>query len=241
MVIGLVRDAALDAFALLIPTECAGCGVPDRTVCPACRAAVEPHVRTVTLNDGLGNLTAWHPLDYGGPVARMLVALKDGGRTGAARVFAPALSAAVTAALAAAGPGSPVEFAAVPSSRAAFRRRGYHHVPLLLAAAGYRSAPVLVGTRATADQAALGVRARAANRSGSMRARRAAGRVFLVVDDILTTGATVLEARRAIVAAGGSVAAVVAVAHTPRAVGPSGGTPSPVSSGGGPDDTVRTS
>ena len=38
----LLRDAALDALALLLPVECAGCGLPDRAVCAACRAALHP-------------------------------------------------------------------------------------------------------------------------------------------------------------------------------------------------------
>lgn len=216
MFASLVREAALDALALLVPTDCAGCGAADRSVCAACRAAVLPQVRSTTVCDGLGPLRVWYALDYAGPAGRMIVGLKDGGRTGVARALAPALQAAVSAALAHAGPGAPLDLAAIPSSRTAFRRRGYRHVPLLLAAAGYRAAPVLSGVRTVQDQASLGVVARAANRSGSMSARRADGRAFLIVDDILTTGATVLDARRAIHAGGGTAVAAVAIAHTQR-------------------------
>src|SRR5690606_38318784 len=36
----IVRDAVLDAVAVLLPVECAGCGTPDRALCDSCRAAL---------------------------------------------------------------------------------------------------------------------------------------------------------------------------------------------------------
>jgi predicted amidophosphoribosyltransferase len=209
-----VREAWLDALAVLAPTECSGCGEPDRALCSACRAALEP---TPTPVDVPG-LPVWAALDYRSAPRAVLVAFKDGGRTDAAPALATALRAAIAAALRdGAGERGEVRIATVPSTRAAFRRRGYRPVELLLARAGLRSERVLRPLRRTADQASLGVAQRALNRAGSLRAvPRAAGRTYLLVDDILTTGSTLREAARALRATGARVVGGAVVAHTER-------------------------
>jgi predicted amidophosphoribosyltransferase len=90
-------------------------------------------------------------------------------------------------------------------------------VPLLLARAGYRDARLLRASRQTRDQAELDAASRFANRTGSLTARGAgAGRVVLLVDDIVTTGATLFEAERALRAGGHTVLGAVALARTER-------------------------
>jgi predicted amidophosphoribosyltransferase len=80
-----------------------------------------------------------------------------------------------------------------------------------------RSERVLRPVRRTVDQASLGVAQRAVNRAGSLRAApSAAGRTYLLVDDILTTGATIREAARALRAAGARVVGAAVVARTER-------------------------
>ncbi|SEF96190.1 Phosphoribosyl transferase domain-containing protein [Thermomonospora echinospora] len=80
-------------------------------------------------------------------------------------------------------------------------------------------ATVLRQGRPVADQAGLSAAARAANLAGALRvtaARRVHGRRVVVVDDVITSGATLTEATRAIEAAGAQVMAVATVAATPR-------------------------
>ena len=57
---------------------------------------------------------------------------------------------------------------------------------------------------------------RAANRRASMSVRARAPRTVLLVDDIITTGATLSEASRALQQAGHTVLGAAVVAATPR-------------------------
>jgi predicted amidophosphoribosyltransferase len=133
----------------------------------------------------------------------------------------------------------PVLVIPMPSSRRARRRRGedtVHRLALLAAARVRRGAvgpragtctgqlrirvlPALRLVRAVGDQAELSAQGRRANLAGALAVRPAAleavrGRVCVVVDDVLTTGATLAEAGRALQAAGGLVAGVATVCVT---------------------------
>jgi predicted amidophosphoribosyltransferase len=214
-----IREAWLDALAVLAPTSCTGCGAPDRALCDACRMLLSaiPHPVELGQLTARSPLVVWSALDYSGVPRSILLAFKDGARTDAAPALARPLRSALTAALATVPAHSAVRLAVIPSTRAASRRRGYHPVELVLAAAGLKSEHPLRVARQTADQAGLGSAARAENRAGSLCARRALrGKTYLIIDDILTTGATLLEARRAIEAAGGVVRGAVTIAHTRR-------------------------
>jgi predicted amidophosphoribosyltransferase len=166
----------------------------------------------------------------------VLAAYKDDDRRDLVHVLAPLLGAAVDAALAGwheartvlARRAGPVLVVPVPSSRAARRRRGDAPLAALAAkaVADFDVGEVLVvealrQRRRVADQAGLGARERAVNLEHSMVARSrwqaaVAGRSCLVVDDVLTTGATLVEAARALRAAGARDVRAAVVAATQR-------------------------
>jgi predicted amidophosphoribosyltransferase len=207
-------EALLDAWAVLAPTDCSGCGAPDRALCPACRLSLGATVHTADR----GGHTVWSALDYSGVARRVIGAYKDGGRTDAAGALATPLRRAISTALAEGRPATgPVHLVTIPSSRAAWRIRGYHPVELLLKRAGLRATPALRQVGDAADQVGLERDARLRNKAGSLVAMPAArGLDCVIVDDIVTTGATLLEARRAVVAGGGNVVALAALAETRR-------------------------
>jgi ComF family protein len=208
----VVRNALLDAWAVLSPIECAGCGEADRAVCRSCRAALEPHPVLRALVDGTPVVAA---LEYSGVLRALVLEFKERNRTDVARVLAEPLAAAVGAARTLPG-GTLAELAPVPTSAAAFRRRGYDPVRMLLRRARLPTSSVLRRTRGRQAQKSLGSLERRRNTADTVRARRPlAGRAFLLVDDVLTTGATLEECARAIRAAGGTVAGAVTVAFTP--------------------------
>ena len=206
-----LRDALRDAWAVLFPVECAGCGAPDRGLCGECSAALSP---LPTPRLGPGGLRVVTALGYEGRVRRVILALKELGRTDVATHLAAPLSAAISRAR---DKHPHAELALVPTSVGAFRRRGYDPVLLVVRRIGHRPARVLVPRRRTSRQKTLGVADRAANLRGAMVAtRRLEGRTFVLVDDVLTTGATLGEAARAIQAAGGEVIGAATLAFTKR-------------------------
>jgi ComF family protein len=217
-----LREAVLDALALLLPVECAGCGAPDRPVCADCRPMLTPDATSRLLPDGT---RVFSGLDYEGVVRAVVLAYKTDGRTELARFLAPALAAAVAAATdwhaeedgAGANPESRIEVVGVPSSRRSRRRRGFDPVAAVVARAGLDHARVFAAARPHTAQKTLSLEARASNLSGVFALRvPVAGRRFLLVDDVVTTGATLVAAASALRSAGAEVIAAAVVASTPR-------------------------
>ena len=208
----------VDLLDLVLPRDCAGCGAPGRTLCGPCTAALcvpRPH-RPDPCPAGLPPLVAAG--SYDGPARAALLAHKERGRLGLARPLGAALAAAVRAL----DPPPGVVLVPVPSSPQAVRERGHDHARRLARAAARRvpgatARPVLLPVRDVADQAGLGTAARTANLAGALRSRRALpGLPVVVVDDVVTTGATLNEARRALEAAGAHVHGAAVVAATRR-------------------------
>lgn len=208
----VLRGALAEALALTIPVACAGCDAPDIALCEACGILLRPRATRSP-----AGAAVWSGLAFDGVPARVVRALKEDGRTGLARDLAPALRAAVEAAMAAAPcSDEPVVVVPIPTSRAAYRRRGYRVVELVARRAGLRSAPLLQIARTTADQRGLDRAARRRNVAGSLRARGAEGARVVVIDDVVTTGATLEEAVRALRAGGADVIGAATIAATAR-------------------------
>jgi predicted amidophosphoribosyltransferase len=215
-----LRESFLDAAAVLLPVRCAGCGDPDRSLCPPCRRELSPCITA----ERVGSVPVWAALEYSGVPRRVLLAVKEQGRVDAVPALARALRVAVEEAQRAARRDGRRADALlpvlIPTTRAAWRQRGFHPSAMMLARARILVPPLwhaLRLTRQTRDQVGLTAESRSQNRSGSLVASaRLRGRRCLIVDDIVTSGATIAEAARAIGAVGGEVTGAVAVARTPR-------------------------
>ncbi len=215
---GVIRAALAEALALLLPICCAGCDEPDTGLCETCRAALAPRPRRRLVPGADGHLPVWSGLVFEGTAARVVRALKEDGRTPLAADLAPALAAA------AARFGDGVVYVPIPTSRSSFRRRGYRVPDLVAAAARLPVATLLRTARQVGDQRGLGRGDRRRNVARSLRAIRAEGRRVVIVDDVVTTGASLQEAARALREAGAHVVGAVTIAATPRRVNAGGRT-----------------
>jgi predicted amidophosphoribosyltransferase len=202
-----LADALLD---LVLPRHCLGCAEQGSALCPACRPD------TPLLTPG----GVWAAGEYEDGLRDALLAYKERGRRDLAGVLGTLLADAVRAA----GPPPGVVLVPVPSSRRAVRDRGGDHV-LRLARRTSRLTGIPVRrplrlVRSVADSAGLGTQARAANLHRAMAASRPSrlgtAATVLLVDDIVTTGATFAEASRALRMSGWRVVAAAAVAATRR-------------------------
>ena len=248
---GIARRSLAATLEMALPTTCGGCGEPGATWCAVCADEVgratypggARQVRPTPCPAGYPPTWAAGPYDAAARVA--LVAFKDGDRRDLVAVLAPMLSEAMAAALAgdpylravlSSGNG-PVFVVPVPSSPSAVRRRGDAPLELLTGAAVREVgltprelivSPALRLRRRVADQAGLDHRQRANNLERAMQVQprwRASirGVTCLLVDDVLTTGATLVEAARALRAGGAAHVAAATVAATQRHGIPVGG------------------
>lgn len=192
---------------LVLSRRCAGCTAPDAGLCPRCaRQLAHPAShRPDPCPRGLPRTSVAG--EYAGPVRAAILAYKEHGRAELSGALGIALAAAVRHA---AGPG-PVLLVPVPSTRAAVRRRGGDHMRALtrracveLRSHGQRAGmlPALRLTRVPRDSAALTATERARNLRAIFDvvgpvARLGAGWQLVVVDDLVTTGATLAEAAAA--------------------------------------------
>ncbi len=226
---GLAKKLADAALEVVAPTRCVGCEMPGELICDECRAAlpwIEQRLACPVCGAAHGDLTCtgcegdWETramvcaLGFTGAAPRMATCLKDYHELRLAPVNAAAILTALEEASAwPASDGRPrFDLAAtdavcfVPATAEAFARRGFDHMELtareLAGMLGLPLADVLAREKAS-DQRGLGRTGRAANLSGTFRVvEDVSGLSLLLVDDVVTTGATVREAARALLRRG---------------------------------------
>lgn len=214
------------AADLVLGARCAGCGRPGLGPCRRCArvvASARPW-RVPALPEGLPPVFAGGA--YADELRRLLLAAKERHGLGLVPLLSDRLAAAVAGWALGDGSGGPVVLVPVPTASARVAERGLDLTAALsrLASRRLRSAGLPASSwlglrlvRRPRDQSELGRRDRLANLAGAFEVARPppSGRL-VVVDDIVTTGATLLEAVRACGAAGRAPAAAAAVAAAMR-------------------------
>jgi ComF family protein len=237
----LLAGALTDIVALALPVECVCCGKEDLALCAGCERRLRMLTRhpfraetgapALMDTDGSVILPVVAAGIYREELSQSILAFKRHGEGQLRRVLSKVLANTLAAAYA--GTDGMV-LVPVPTSGSAYRKRGFSPVHLLLAGVGRGRSDrrmechdVLrkvrnpgAGAGLAGGQKGLGRGDRSRRVRGSMRTTQGAsgrslrGRQCIIVDDVLTTGATLAEAARAIHEAGGIVRGAVVLAAT---------------------------
>jgi predicted amidophosphoribosyltransferase len=208
---------------LVLPLECGGCGAPSTRWCAGCARQLavrpdEPHLISPRVDPGVPVLSLGR---YAGARREAIIAVKEHGRADLIAPLAVALQSGLERLLTWGLVGIPLTVVSAPTRRSAARRRGGDPVTRMARAA-------TVGLRDVDTVQALRMRALVRDSVGlssADRQRNIVGRVkvvkpieilakaVVVVDDIVTTGATASESVRVLQIAGAQVVGVLAIAN----------------------------
>jgi predicted amidophosphoribosyltransferase len=205
---------------LMLPLECGGCGAPATRWCDTCGMELavkpdEPHVVIPRIDPQVPVFALGR---YAGARRQAILAMKEHGRGDLVAPLARALAIGVHRLLTWGMVETPLTIVPAPTRRSAARRRGGDPVARLAraAVAGHPDVTVVQALRLKAlvrDSVGLGTSARERNIAGRVLLRGQRPRTeVVIVDDIVTTGATARESVRTLRAAGIRVAAVLAIA-----------------------------
>lgn len=237
-----MRRALLLGVDLLLPPRCPACREiveSDNNFCPRCWAGLDfitapmcarcgapfdvdrgPNAQCAACLDAPPRFAAARAaMIYGGAAKKVLLGFKHGDRQHLVRVMAPQLVRAGGDWL-----GPDTLLVPVPLHRWRLWKRGFNQAALLALAAGRRSGtPVVVDAltrvRATTSSRSMGRRKRAANVRGAFRVAhpdRVRDRDIVLVDDVLTTGATAEACAQILLRAGAASVRVLTWARVVR-------------------------
>jgi ComF family protein len=198
---------------LIFPSRCAVCDRAGKNLCQECKNLlwIEPreflfsglHVYTVT--------------KYSDETSKLLVSLKDKGQFALVAELAQMLRPVIENLPAS---ESISYLVPAPSSPENFSKRGFHPMLLLAQAVASKHPSLKVlnclrFSRRVKDQVGLTEPERLANLSFSMELNQSVtGRVCYLLDDVVTTGATALEAARVLRFGGATLAGVLAISYS---------------------------
>lgn len=204
-----ICSACAHDFAINAPC-CPICALPLKTSAPMCGACIERPPPFAA---------AWAPFRYEHPLDLLEARFKFRGDLAAGRVLADLMleRAAIDR------PTMPDAFVAVPLHDARLRRRGYNQAfELARSVSTAFGLPLLrdliARTRATAEQTGLDASARRRNLRGAFRVARVSHLPahIAIVDNVMTTGATLRECARMLRRAGVARIDAWALARAPQ-------------------------
>lgn len=207
----------LSLLDFVFPSRCAVCEAIGPNLCVNCRGVLSPSPHEFQRGPVFGRAATYLSPE----VSKLLVSFKDRGQSALVNDLDPLISPLVTEL---AAYREVVYLVPAPSRLENFARRGF--VPSFVLAralsnqvANSRVLNALVLAKDVKDQVGLTSSQRQANLAGSMSLnQKVAGKSCFVVDDICTTGATLIEAWRALSVGGANVLGALVISESKPAL-----------------------
>lgn len=203
---------------LIFPSRCIGCSQLGISICSICRKNWHPHIYKRGLKVLGNDYPVISSIEYSPIASRVLMKSKESNHIAADQLLLKAIAHSLQYFLKNYGSG---DLVAIPSRISATRKRGRNFMQEItrsvanLESLEYQE--ILHHKRAVRDQSQLNSQQRFSNVAGAFSAKTnlaaAAGRgntePLIIVDDLVTTGATLAEAIRALRTAGFTVIGAV--------------------------------
>jgi hypothetical protein len=203
----------LSLLDFIFPSKCAVCDALGPNICEDCRQVLTPFPHGFQRGPVFGRAATYHSPG----VSELLVSFKERGQSALVSDLGELIAPLVTELAAF---SESVYLVPAPSRSENFARRGFTPSVVLARAisnqaANARVLNTLVLAKNVRDQVGLSSLQRHANLAGSMSLnQKVAGKSCFVVDDICTTGATLIEAWRALSVAGANVLGALVVSES---------------------------
>jgi predicted amidophosphoribosyltransferase len=194
---------------IIFPSRCLGCGQLGLEICSLCRKNWHPHIYR-QWSQHLPTFPIYSAVTYSPIAGKVLLAAKENNLVIADQLIYKALGHSLTFALREIGGDFLIP---IPSRRSVARSRGRQFIAALThqlsAETGLPAYENLEHIRRVRDQSSLDAKSRFHNLDGSMKSLNFLSGKAIVVDDLVTTGATLQEAVLALRDRGIEVAAAV--------------------------------
>ena len=203
---------------LIFPSRCIGCSQLGISICSICRKFWHPHIYHRELKILVNRYPVISAIEYSPIASRVLLRAKEANQVAADQLLINAIDHSLLYFIRNYGTGSLV---AIPSRRSATRKRGRDFMKEIAISVGnlesLKTLEILQHQRAVRDQSQLNSQQRSTNITGAFTALNNLAKPadpgntepLIIVDDLVTTGATLAEAIRAIRTAGFTVLGAV--------------------------------
>ena len=194
---------------LIFPIRCLGCQSLGIEICSQCRKFWHPRIIT-TWSGTVEKFPIFSSIPYSPIAGKVLLAAKENGLELADNLVRKALLHALRGAQS----KLTIDFLVpIPSRKSVARKRGRQFISELSKSIGviesYPTFEILTHIRKVKDQSLLDAKERAVNLEGALSCMRFLGGRAVLIDDLVTTGATLQEAARALREKGVVVSAAV--------------------------------
>jgi predicted amidophosphoribosyltransferase len=194
---------------LIFPSRCIGCSALGLEICSICRRYWHPHIYRRWSHTS-PHFPIYSAIPYSPIAGKVILAAKERGLSSADNLIVNALTHALRYCIKEQGQGLLVP---IPSRKSIARIRGRQFITdlshQLSEKSGLPTYENLSHIRVVRDQSSLAAHDRFVNISGALTSLRYLSGKAILIDDLVTTGATINEAARALREKGIEVAAAV--------------------------------